>query len=57
MVTELNLSYKEGDQEWNFTVKGESLSIANLKIPNSSQIELKEDIENAIIEKSFFIIK
>ncbi len=57
VVTELNLSYKEGDQEWNFTVKGESLSIANLKIPNSSQIELKEDIENAIIEKSFFYYK
>lgn len=57
VVTELNLSYKEGDQEWNFTVKGESLSIANLRVPDSSQIEFKEDVEGVIIEKAFFYDK
>jgi hypothetical protein len=57
VVTELNLSYKEGDQEWNFTVKGESLNIANLKIPDSNPIEFKEDIEGLIIEKAFFYHK
>ena len=39
MVTELNLSYKAGDKKWHFTLKGESLSITNLKPPEASIIE------------------
>ncbi|MBW1643644.1 MAG: hypothetical protein JRJ76_12465, partial [Deltaproteobacteria bacterium] len=39
MVTELNLFYKAGDKKWQFTLKGESLSITNLKTPETSIIE------------------
>jgi hypothetical protein len=53
VVTELNLSYKAGDQNWQFTVKGESLNISNLKTPETAPIETKEDIEGALIEKSY----
>ena len=57
VVTELNLSYKEANQEWRFTIKGESLSIANLRTPDTKQIESQEEVEGAVIEKAFLYNK
>ncbi|MEE4356520.1 MAG: hypothetical protein V2I97_08620 [Desulfococcaceae bacterium] len=56
-VTELSLIYKSGDQEWRFTVKGESFHIANLKVPESGVVETKDDMEGAVLEKYYLYEK
>ena len=53
LVTELNLCFKSGDQEWRFTIKGESLNLSSLKTPFSGPIETAEDIEGAVLEKIY----
>ena len=53
MVTEMNLIYSSGDHEWRFTLKGESLSIANLRTPETGPLESKEDVEGIILEKVY----
>jgi hypothetical protein len=57
VVTEINLAYKAGDQEWRFTIKGESLSIAGLKAPETAAVEKKEDIEGAVLDKVYLYEK
>jgi hypothetical protein len=57
MVTEVNLVYRSGDQEWRFNLKGESLNISSLRVPESGKVETKEDIEGAVIEKIYFYEK
>lgn len=52
-VTELNLVYRSGDQEWKFTLKGESLSFASLKVPETGPIESGDEIEAMVIDKAF----
>jgi len=53
MVTELNLIYKAGDKKWHFSLKGESLSMTNLKTPETSIIETREDVEGAVLDKLY----
>ena len=53
VVTELNLSYKAGNQEWHFTIKGESLTLASLKPPDTGAIENRQDLEGAVLEKAY----
>ncbi|MCP4760141.1 MAG: hypothetical protein GY870_00070 [archaeon] len=57
MVTELNFSLKAGDNEWKFNIKGESLNISTLKPPETGNVEKKEDIEGAVLEKVFLYEK
>lgn len=57
VVTELNLAYIWGDQEWRFTIKGENFNIANLKSPETGPAESKDDIEGAILEKIYLYEK
>jgi len=57
VVTDLNLIYKSGDQEWRFSIKGESLNLSGLKTPQTAPIENKEDMEGAILEKIFLYDK
>jgi hypothetical protein len=57
VVTELHLVYRSGDQEWTYTVKGESLNISTLKTPATGAVENKDDIEGAVIEKIFLCDK
>ncbi|MBW1740385.1 MAG: hypothetical protein JRJ42_04520 [Deltaproteobacteria bacterium] len=57
VVTELNLSYKMGDQEWRFTVKAESLHMVGLKCPQTGSVESQEDIEGAVLEKVYLYDK
>ena len=57
VVTEINLTYKSEDLTWRFCLKGESLGISNLKTPDTAPIEIKEDIEGAILEKGYFYEK
>lgn len=57
VVTELNLSQKIGEQEWKFNIKGESLNFSSLKTPETGSVEKKEDIEGAVLEKTFLYEK
>lgn len=57
LVTELNLSYTSNDQEWRFTIKGESLNISGFKAPEVASVETKEDVEGAILEKAYLYEK
>lgn len=57
VVTELNIAYKTGDQEWRFTVKAESLHIVGLKCPRTGSLESQEDLEGAVLEKVFLYDK
>lgn len=57
VVTEMNLLYKSGDHQWRFTVKGESMNISNLKIPETAMVESSEDIEGMVLEKAYLYQK
>ena len=52
-VTEIHLSYKSGAQHWQFSLKGESLNISNLKLPETGPVETTEDLEGTVIEKTY----
>ena len=57
VVTELNFSYKTGDQEWRFTIKAESLNITGLKCPQTGSVDSEEDLEGAVLEKVYLYDK
>ncbi len=57
VVTEIHLSYKTGSQHWKFNLKGESLNISNLKLPETGPVETKEDLEGVVLEKIYLIDK
>jgi len=52
VVTELNIAYKLGDQRWQFTVKGESFHITNIKIPDTGSDVHSQDTESIVLEKA-----
>jgi hypothetical protein len=55
MVAELHLIYRSGDNEWQFNLKGESLNISSLKVPETGKIESDDEIEGAVIEKIYLL--
>jgi hypothetical protein len=57
VVVEMNLSYKTENQEWKFTLKGESLSFSGLKVPETGPVESKDDIEGILLEKAYLYEK
>jgi len=57
LVIEMHLRIAESDNEWQLTLKGESLNISNLKVPETGQVETSEDVEGAILEKFFLYEK
>jgi hypothetical protein len=57
LVTEIHLRVTEAENEWQLTLKGESLNISNLRLPETGQIEKKEDVEGAVLEKIFLYEK
>jgi len=57
LVTEIHLRVTEEENEWQLTLKGENLNISNLKLPESGQIETKDDVEGAVLEKFFLYEK
>jgi hypothetical protein len=57
VVIEMNLVYKAENQEWKFTLKGESLSFSGLKVPETGPVESKEDIEGMVLEKVYLYEK
>jgi len=51
LVAELRLHYTAGDQEWRFSVKGDTLALMGLKTPPSAPVETRDEVEGAVVEK------
>jgi len=56
-VTEMNLVAKAGENEWRFSLKGESLNLSTLKPPETGNVEGEEDVEGAVLEKIYLYEK
>ena len=57
LVTEIHLRVTEAENEWQITLKGESMNISNLRLPETGQIENRDDVEGAVLEKIFLYEK
>ena len=57
VVAEIHLSYKTGAQHFEFNLKGESLNISSLKLPETGPVETPEDLEGVVLEKIYLIEK
>ena len=57
LITDLHLVYKSGSVEWQFSVKGESLSFSGVKLPETGPMEAGEEMEGIILEKIFLYEK
>lgn len=53
LVTELAVVYQRDGQSWQFTLKGESLGITNLKTPTTGSHLNNDEIEGAVLEKVY----
>jgi hypothetical protein len=51
LVAELRLNYTAGDQEWRFSLKGDTLALIGLRTPLSAPVESPDEVEGAVIEK------
>lgn len=51
LVAEMNLIYRSGDENWHFSLKGETLDPSSVKLPETGRVETSDDIEGAAIEK------
>ncbi|MDQ1271230.1 MAG: hypothetical protein QG618_2542 [Thermodesulfobacteriota bacterium] len=56
-VTDMNLICRMGEEEYKFSIKGESFNITGLKTPTIDISSSKDEIEGLIIEKTFLIMK
>ena len=52
LLTELSLIFKTGEHQWQFSLKGESLNLSNLKTPGPALPPSAEEMESFILEKS-----
>lgn len=57
IVTEMQIILISGEYEWKFLIKGENTGLFNLKTPDASGVQNKEELEGAVIEKIFLIQK
>ncbi|HYR03734.1 MAG TPA: hypothetical protein VES58_10340 [Syntrophobacteria bacterium] len=51
LVAELRLHYKAGDDEWRFSLKGDTLALTGLKTPRAVPVESPDEVEGAVVEK------
>lgn len=51
LVAELRLHYTAGDQDWRFSLKGDTLALTGLKTPRSAPMESADEIEGAVLDK------
>jgi len=56
-VTELNLVFKSGALQWQFSIKGESLNFSSLKLPETGNAEQMDDMEGLILDKLYLYEK
>lgn len=52
LVTEMALVFKTGEHEWQFSIKGESLNLSNLKAPGPGLPQSPEEMESFLLDKS-----
>jgi len=57
LVTEINLFYKSGSHQWQFSIKGESLNFSGLKLPETGAAEQQEDVEGVVLDKLYLYEK
>ncbi len=57
VVTDINLVLKIDENEYKFTIKGESLNITGLKTPPIEKSAGEDEIEGAILEKTYLCIQ
>ncbi|MFO7885266.1 MAG: hypothetical protein R6U68_10615 [Desulfobacteraceae bacterium] len=53
VVTDINLVMKIDQNEFKFTIKGESMNITGLKTPSAGKIDKDDSIEGALLEKAY----
>ncbi len=52
-VTQINLICKINEDEYKFTIKGESFNITGLKTPKTKILKNEDEIEGLVLEKAF----
>jgi hypothetical protein len=57
LVSELSLIFKTNEDQWTFSIKGESLNVSGLKVPASTYPQHPEEMEDFLLEKSRRILK
>jgi hypothetical protein len=57
LVVDINLVYKNASLQWQFSVKGENLSLSALKLPETAPIETSDDIEGLVLERIYLYEK
>jgi hypothetical protein len=53
VVTEVNLVLRSPDHRWQFNLKGESLNISGLKVPEIARPQTPEEMEGFVLEKIY----
>ncbi len=56
-VTDINLICKFAEEEYKFSIKGESFNLTGLKTPSISISNKDDEIEGMVIEKTYLILK
>ena len=56
-VTHINLICKINEDEYKFSIKGESFNITGLKTPKIDLSKIEDETEGMVLEKTFFIFK
>lgn len=51
LLTELSLVFKTGENQWQFSIKGESLSLSNFKVPGPTLPPSPEEMEEFLLNK------
>jgi len=63
LVTDINLIYKSGSLQWQFSIKGESLNFSGLKLPETAAAEQpsapdgQDDMEGLVLDKLYLYEK
>ena len=58
LVTQLNLLCKMGEEEeYKFTIKGESFNITGLKTPSTQPGKSEDELEGMVLEKTYLLLK
>ncbi len=58
LVTQLNLLCKMGEEEeYKFTIRGESFNITGLKTPSTQTTKSEEELEGMVLEKAYLLLK
>lgn len=52
LLTELSLIFKTGEHQWEFSIKGESLNLSNLKTPGPTLPQSPEEMEGFLLDKT-----